>query len=62
MESIKVSIFIKKKEALGSVIDAEVFKVKVENFLQKYLTVSHSCRFCSWEKKPLIVLSVCSKR
>lgn len=64
MESVKANIFIKKKtrEAQGSVIYAEVFKVKVENSLQKYLTVSHLCHFCSQEQKPLIVLSVCSKR
>lgn len=42
MESVKVNIFIKKKDIgiLGSVIYAEVFKVKVENTLQKYLTVT----------------------
>jgi len=64
MESIIANTFLKTKarKALGSVIYAEVFKMKVENCLQKCLTVSHLCHFCSQEKKPLIVLSVCSER
>lgn len=62
-EWIKVNIFKKKedREALGSVIYAEEFKVRAENCPPKYLTVSHLCNVCSQGQKPLIVLRVFQK-